>query len=725
MKVKLILIILLLVICMFFNLPAAQANEKNKVILLVVDYLKLSDFYLSPALQELSRDAGIGLLNVNTGATRTIPHTYATVNAGRTVSTPRSGIEIYSSGEKVNDIPALEIFRSKTGYNPPPTAIVLLSLPQLLEQNKESTNVKAIGLLGDQLTAAGLTTAVLGNADLPNLKDRSSALIGINSFGYIQQGDVSNALNKMTNDFLGLRTDYDRLLKTFKEVYSQADFIIVTLGDLVRLERCQAEALPHLIVNERKEIIKEIAAFIKEVKKITSVENDLILAGALSQNPQNAQGENRLLPFFIFGNMIDKESILTSGTTKRPGIIANIDLTATILNHFNLPYSSTSGRPLTVARAEENAIAYLTKLNQKLSFVHDSRNYLVKTYVLLQIGTLLGAIPVLIFLPKLAQLMKVLLLALTCYPLSLLLLGAINTNSIVVYSLMSIAITAFIVFVSTQISKNWLISFLLVEALTAFVILFDLATGANLAKFSPLSYQVITGARYYGIGNEYMGVLIGSVIIASSIAYHLSSQTIIRILITGFFILTCLFIALPHLGINFGGTITAILAFSFALLAWQGVKPSFKKAFQLGIACLICIGLLVFYDLNQSVETQSHLGRTVALIEEYGLIELWLIVIRKIAMNVKLFRYTIWSRVFITSLLASVFLLFRPISIFNTLKVQYPKLFYGFWATIVGSIIALFTNDSGIVASATMVIYSALPLVCLAFDHRLTNLRDH
>ena len=83
---------------------------------------------------ELSKQSSIGLLNSNTGASRTIPHTYATVNAGRMVSAPRSGIQIYNGKEEINDIKRQKFLKVRQAIIRP-DALVLLSC-QLLEQNK-------------------------------------------------------------------------------------------------------------------------------------------------------------------------------------------------------------------------------------------------------------------------------------------------------------------------------------------------------------------------------------------------------------------------------------------------------------------------------------------------------------------------------------------------------------------------------------------------------------
>ena len=53
-----------------------------------------------------------------------------------------------------------------------------------------------------------------------------------------------------------------------------------------------------------------------------------------------------------------------------------------------------------------------------------------------------------------------------------------------------------------------------VTGFTAALIVLDIATGGSMIRNSVLGYDPIIGARYYGIGNEYMGVVTGSIIIA-------------------------------------------------------------------------------------------------------------------------------------------------------------------------------------------------------------------
>ena len=61
---------------------------------------------------------------------------------------------------------------------------------------------------------------------------------------------------------------------------------------------------------------------------------------------------------------------------------------------------------------------------------------------------------------------------------------------------------------------NYYKAFLFVSFTTLLALNVDLLTGATMIKSSVLGYDPMAGARYYGVGNEYMGVMIGCSILA-------------------------------------------------------------------------------------------------------------------------------------------------------------------------------------------------------------------
>ena len=60
--------------------------------------------------------------------------------------------------------------------------------------------------------------------------------------------------------------------------------------------------------------------------------------------------------------------------------------------------------------------------------------------------------------------------------------------------------------------QNQLASIMAVALITAGLIIVDVIRGGVWIRYSFLGYDPVGGARYYGIGNEYMGILIGSAI---------------------------------------------------------------------------------------------------------------------------------------------------------------------------------------------------------------------
>ena len=63
-------------------------------------------------------------------------------------------------------------------------------------------------------------------------------------------------------------------------------------------------------------------------------------------------------------------------------------------------------------------------------------------------------------------------------------------------------------------------AFVFVALITLLALDIDLLTGATMIKSSVLGYDPMAGARYYGVGNEYMGVMIGCAILVSAAIYQ-------------------------------------------------------------------------------------------------------------------------------------------------------------------------------------------------------------
>ena len=158
------------------------------------------------------------------------------------------------------------------------------------------------------------------------------------------------------------------------------------------------------------------------------------------------------------------------------------------------------------------------------------------------------------------------------------------------------------------------------------------------------------------------------------------------------FVFLILLIISPRGGANFGGSLTATVAFVVTMTALTGFKLN-RKSICLLLAVLIALALAAVL-MNSLIpgDEQSHLGRTLVLLKEEGLQVLWDIIARKAAMNVRLMRYSHWSRAFLA--LAVLAVLFPAARHIKGPPEKNPALFFGFLGIIAGSITALLVNDS-------------------------------
>ncbi len=398
-------------------------------------------------------------------------------------------------------------------------------------------------------------------------------------------------------------------------------------------------------------------------------------------------------------------------------MVTNIDIAPTVLNFLKVsqpPY--LFGSNISTLANEEN-LGSLINLNRQIHMVYNQRPPLIKFYILLQIITVLGAVAVLLLRVSYYKYFKPPMVGLMLVPLVFLIFPFFMTEnlhvSFTVLVLMTAVLTAVFLFRASYVSL-----FLRIGAVLSLALILDLLTGANLIKSSVLGYDPISGARFYGIGNEYMGILIGSAVlfIASVYQSELKPGYLISILSAFFFVfLTYLFIS-PRWGANFGGSLTALVAFTITYLGLDDRKLCRNTLLCAAGIGVLFIAALVLLNFKGEDGVISHVGRTMALVSREGIKEVVGIIIRKGSMNLKLLRWSLWSRILLVFLSLMIFLFFHPPGQLRRIKNRYPKLSNGFTGIIVGSVTAILVNDSGVVAGATTLIYAGIPLLLLALD---------
>ena len=128
-------------------------------------------------------------------------------------------------------------------------------------------------------------------------------------------------------------------------------------------------------------------------------------------------------------------------------------------------------------------------------------------------------------------------------------------------------------------------------------------------KNSILGYDPVAGARYYGIGNEYLGVLMGSSIICAAAIFEKWPTRGVFWGIVAFFILQILLIGSPGLGANTGGLITSPIAYLATIFLLANIPLSPRLVISILAGVILILSGVFIYDMSKPIEMQSHIGR--------------------------------------------------------------------------------------------------------------------
>jgi len=425
---------------------------------------------------------------------------------------------------------------------------------------------------------------------------------------------------------------------------------------------------------------------------------------------------DRLTPLIIYEGD-DTGQVFYSQTTRRDGVVGNVDVGPTVLSYFDLTTDKMTGKVLQSIPQQDN-LDYIHNLNKRIVNTSTQRYRVLYSFAVYQIITSILALILIMFKNTLsAKWHKYILFALVgnmAAPFTLLLMPLFGITNIVITYLLLISITVIVISAVHLISKgNSLNVILYTMGLLVLGLLFDVVSGQNLIKNSLLGYDPIIGARYYGIGNEYTGILIGAVLVLTTV--FMEKYRVNKYVPIIFYGLVIIIVGFPRFGANVGGTITAVVAFLFVSIRLLGKKINFRILVYMGLAVIFMVGLMALIDLF-IIEDKSHLAGAIGQIISNGPAVIYQIITRKISMNLRLMGATIWSKVLLSAIAVLSILFYKPVGWFRKISTKYPKLAIGWSGIIIACIIGFAVNDSGTVMAATSVIFLTSTMLYLIIE---------
>ncbi|MBI2873957.1 MAG: hypothetical protein HYY09_02625 [Firmicutes bacterium] len=719
--------------------PAISRDERDEkvVLVLVADGVSVVEMlrYVWPVVKDWTgagngagAGAAAGLMNQNSAGRRNAENAAVTIGAGNWalgVSSPDTGLEPW---EPVAGTRAGVMFRQRTGNEVPLGGVGHLGIGQLVRVNGSLGYPVFPGNLGSILEDAEIGVGVLGNGDQGGRVERAAVSMAMNTKGVVRFGEVGPSLLSPGEDEpFGVTTDVDRLLEAYDRLRASVQVVFVEFGDPGRAEAARPLSLEDTYRSQKERALRKLAqvtAALLEREK----DNRLLFTFVVLSPPEEAARSGRILTPAVAAGPGIGSGLLTSASTRRPGIVLNVDLPATILSFFDLERSSwMEGRPL-AGRTDgsDDPAGTLVALEQAVAATYRNRPPLIKGYVLAQMGLVIFTLFSLFTGADLRRTLIPTALSLLLVPVSFLILSWLGPLPLP---------QAALVVVGAAIGLNQLIrlaarglfdQFFLAGSLTALVLVVDTMAGSPLQKGSILGYDPIAGARFYGMGNEYMGVLVGAAILALGAWWQRSGTRNPELMIAGGTVLAGILFYLfasPRLGANLGGAITAAAAVLTFLLSGvlserRRISPLFRTAMAGGGLLAISLTLILLNSAVPAGEGGSHVGKALDRLMQGDWTSLLGIGRRKAEMNLKLIRYSIWSRVFLTLLGGLAILFYRPVGLFRRLLAAYPAFGRAMLAVTVAAVAAFLANDSGVVAAATTLMYGAVPLLALLLEER-------
>lgn len=705
-----------------------------------------------PHFKQMTELGTVGAMNIRTG-NRSMRDVYATLGAGE----PAVGIvealafeaKEYRHGVRVSELMNRYtglLGRSQTSLLEEDSLIVP-ELAMLKRVNKEQAY--GVGALGDLLKPYGVYRSVLGSSDLGrgmHLEQkqlrRFAPLMLMDSNGFVDKGTLGeDAAIAVVDRPGGVSTDYARLTSLWQN-RQQPSITLIELGDLYRLYSEKTHYDQDRFNELKGLVLRDMDQWLGQFMEGMQPGKDSLWMFSPEVNAEAVKSKLYLSPILHY-TADGSAGIFVSESTRRQGIVTSQDFTSTLLNEFKIPIPiGLIGIPL-ASSGVSHALDELVKDQSSIQMIYRSRPSLLYPFATFEMIVLLISLIYTVWVKRRGRkevipvhgVLRILLLSLLTAPAVMLILGGIAgpvtsqfgiNGAIIVLVLSFVAGSLILALILAAYSETTAMIWLGVG--TTAIIVLDACTGAHAMKYSVLGYDPMIGARYYGIGNEYMGVLIGALVLGVTAALQRryaargtrASRTAALAACAAFLLVTVCLTA-PSLGANAGGALSAAVAFGvagaqcFAGERWRELRLGRGSAL---LAALLALGVGALWLLNSAdspaaFARESHVGRAFHALRAGQFDQIGYLIGRKLQMNVHLLRASVWSKVLITSLFVMAVLVLRPRGRLRVWQHKNPYWMYGFSANMIGAIAALLLNDSGIVAAATMIVFVAVPLLLL------------
>lgn len=713
---------------------ASSVPATRRVVVLLAPYLTWSDLTSGsmPNAQTLSERSLLANMNLRAGAaggSNTPERGALVLGAGASVVFSEGAMSAFGASETVGATRAKDFYRRLFARDADAADIVYLGLPLQDTVNADTTLDNALGALGSAVHAKGYRTAAIGNGDPgwfvdPAWASRPAGVAAADASGVVDVGDVSpRMLVKDAVAPFGVRADVTRIIATYRRALSDPSvrLVMVDPGDLARADAAASIASTQAAAVARTSALRATDGILGEMAAALGPDDVVVvMTTSAVQVPDEPEAFG---PLLIAGS--DGGGIAGAASTHRDGIVTAMDVSATIADLLGAtpsekmvgslihPVGTMAGVPVA------DRVAFLDRMATTAVAVESVRGSTVNTFILLTVIALVVATLILYRgadgLPLAARgVTKAALLLVPSVLFGALFQFAIwrwpPTGLAVIGTLLSCTAVTWVVAMLLGRGRAAAVPLIVVSGATAVVSLVDQWVGAPLSFAGLFGYSPLLGARYYGLGNEMSGLLLGSVLVSVALALdtwrgtpwarHVRSWgwPLIGVIVLGTS-------AAPFWGANVGPVAWMTVGFLVGWLMLNGRRVwTWRNLIIVIVLVVVIVAGLSVVDLLGGSGSETHLGRAITGAQSGGLGTLWTLIARKAETNARVLGRTNWTWMLVAVLLLLGYMRWRPRGEFAEMLKEYPAFSAAVAASLFAGIAGYFTEDSGIIIPALLLI---------------------
>jgi len=725
---------------------AATAPASRRVVVLLAPHLTWTDLLGSsmPRAHALADEALLANTNVRAGSGgATTPERGALVlGAGSSVLYAETAMTSFNASEAVGSVSVSDFYRRLFARDLGTAEIAYLGLPLQVSVNVGPSLDNSLGALGTAVRAKGYKTAAIGNGDPgwfveSTRASRPAGVAASDENGVVDLGDVSPAMLKADPVApFGVRADVKRISATFSRVIADpaVRLVVVDPGDIARadesasIESTRAAALSHeRALKSTDEVLGAI------VDGLAPGDVVVVMTAAPLLVPDAVEGFGPLLLAGPEGG-----GIASAASTHRDGLVTAMDVSATIVDLIGAPLppkmvgSLIHGASVMSGATAADRVAVLDRMAVTSVAIETQRGSTVNTFILLTVIALLVSTLILYRgsdgLPAAAPAVA---------KAALLLVPAVLFGSIVQFAVWrwpltgtDVILTLFACTAVTWIAAMALgrgrpvaVPLIAITGLIAIVSLVDQWTGATLSFAGLFGYSPLVGARYYGLGNEISGLLLGSVLVSVALALDTwrDARWTRHVRTWGWPLMGLLVLATsaaPFWGANVGTVAWMTVGFTVGWLMLNGRKVwTWRNLLLIAAVIVVIVVSLAAVDLLGGAGSETHLGKAISSAFSEGPGSVWTLVARKAETNMRVLGRTNWTWLLVAVLLLLGYMRWRPRGEFAAMLRQFPAFSAAVAASLFAGIAGYFTEDSGIIVPALLLIPVGVSALYLMLAH--------